>query len=158
MSHDRRRNRAGHVCQTERIVSCNQKDPEMTHLAKGTVAQLLLLACLRVDAVAQVGPDRIRRSAPARSIVPLARLEQGKPRPLRMPEAYSLPATSTAPRNSCPNRLVLGGALGAGAGFGLGYALLAKSAGSDSAGAILRATTVIGLGAGLLAGLIACAP
>ena len=128
-------------------------------------ASLVMLACLRVDgAGAQVrtsGSDRTHT-------VPLTTPDLRTPGPLAqsgrriVEEAVASTNTSLVQpanprsRNTCVNRLVLGGALGAGAGLGLGYAWLVKAGGSDSAGAFLRATTILGLGVGLLAGLIAC--
>ena len=136
----------------------------MTPAMQRIGASLVVLACLRVDgAVAQV-----HVTEPAQLTVPRTTPTQRTPGPLAqsgrriVEEAAASATTSVAQsanrpsRNSCVNRLVLSGVVGAGAGLGLGYAWLVKAGGSDSAGAVLRATTILGFGAGLLAGLIAC--
>ena len=63
--------------------------------------------------------------------------------------------TSQASHNRCANAVMLGAALGAGAGLGVSYALVGPQ-GSDSARAILGAWTIAGAGLGALIGSRAC--
>jgi hypothetical protein len=64
--------------------------------------------------------------------------------------------SSTRSRKSCVRGIALGAAIGAGLGLASGYLLLASSGGSDSYAAILRGTTIAGLGVGAFLGTIQC--
>ena len=156
---------------TRPLTSRPQEGLEMTRATQRIGAPLVLLACMGVDgAFAQERPAGTTGYSRPPAVVPLAVPERPNSRPLTQsglrfvvdqaasPRISSLQPASATPRNSCGNRVVLGGVLGAGAGLGFGYAWLVKAGGSDSAGAFLRGMTGVGLGLGLLAGLIACAP
>jgi len=59
-------------------------------------------------------------------------------------------------RRNCARGVAIGGAVGAAAGFLFSYAALASRGGSDSAVAILRGWTLLGLSVGTLVGIERC--
>lgn len=76
---------------------------------------------------------------------------------VRMFEAQSQAATrAPVSGRTCAKRVAIGAVAGAAAGLAGGFALLAAAGGSDSFGAILRHTTVLGLGIGFFAGAYTC--
>lgn len=66
------------------------------------------------------------------------------------------PQSSGHTGKSCARGVALGAAIGAGLGLASGYLLLASSGGSDSYAAILRGTTIAGVGIGAFVGLNQC--
>ncbi|MCC6991974.1 MAG: hypothetical protein IT181_23425 [Acidobacteria bacterium] len=97
-----------------------------------------VLAAARTPAAAQPIRDAIRTASAG-----------------HRPEVVTAPAP---PPNGCGNRVVLGGAIGGGAGAVLGFGLLYGAGGSDSAGRVVASVAALGAVLGALGGLVACGP
>jgi hypothetical protein len=97
-----------------------------------------VLAAVRTPASAQPIRDAMRTAAAG-----------------HRPEVVTAPVP---PKNGCGNRVVLGGAIGGGAGAVLGFGLLYGAGGSDSAGRVVASVAALGAVLGALGGLVACGP
>jgi hypothetical protein len=143
----------------------------MTHQPRRqvrTAATLALIASvatspLRAQVLQEDPAVNSDRHAAASSLTDTA--SPWRPRPLTasalaIAEMRSGELTQTPPaaRKRCDLRVVLGTAIGAGAGTAVGVGVLAATGGSDSTADVLKGFSVLGAIFGAVGGLLSCTP